>query len=961
MTPERWQQVERLYQAALEREPSQRAAFLKQACAGDEAVRQEVESLLAYEPQAEGFIEAPALQRAAQGLSADQARSVVGRQLGSFKVLSLLGAGGMGEVYRARDTRLNRTVALKVLPSDKMADPERKRRFVQEARAASALNHPNIVTIYEIDSDTGVDFIAMEFVGGKTLDQIIPRKGLRLSEAMKYAVQMADALAKAHGAGIVHRDLKPANVMVTEEGSVKLLDFGLAKLTELGERDPRAEAMTTKQDGESGTEVGTILGTVAYMSPEQAEGKKVDARSDIFSFGAVLYEMLTGQRAFQGDSQMSTLAAILHKEPKPVKEAAASIPRDLEKVIERCLRKDQGRRWQTMADLKVALQELKEESDSGKLAAAPAAQRGHRRGLTWVAALLALLGAAAVSVWFSRSHSQAPEEPLVTVPLTSHSGKERQPSFSPDGTQVAFSWDGEKQDNFDIYVKLIGSGTQLRLTTALDADSCPAWSPDGSSIAFIREGPTGKASVFLVSPLGPPERKVAQISRTTSWPTCLAWTPDGKWLVVTDRNSDSEPLGLFLLSVELGERRRLTSPQEKGFVDSQPAFAPDGRSLAFFREVAVGVQDIYVLSLSKDFQPIREPQRLTFENRVTFRPVWSLDGREIIFSSGPYLSPSLFRVAASGAGKPQRLAAVGEDGTEAAISHRGQRLVYTRELIDVNVWRQEVPGSRGKITAPIKLISSTRVDLEAQFSPDGKKIAFTSNQTRSFEIWVCDSDGSNPLRLTSLGGLGSYGINPHWSPDGERIAFSSLLKDQWDVYVVSANGDKPKRLTNSPAADLTPSWSWDGKWVYFASNRSGEYQVWKMPSGGGEAVPVTREGGFAALESPDSQWVYYTKSEEASSLWKVPRDGGVETQVLESVDQLAFAIINEGIYFIPRADSAGRSSIQFLDFTTKRIRSIATIKSAIRQYLSVSPDRRWIIYSQTDQEGSDLMLVENFH
>ena len=276
----------------------------------------------------------------------------------------------------------------------------------------------------------------------------------------------------------------------------------------------------------------------------------------------------------------------------------------------------------------------------------------------------------------------------------------------------------------------------------------------------------------------------------------------------------------------------------------------------------------------------------------------------------------------------------------------------------MNIWRLEVPGPHGKISSPMKLISSTRFDGDAQFSPDGKKIAFNSNRTGSYEIWMCDSDGSNAHAINFTGCV-TVEVRS-WSPDGERIAFASNPEGQWDIFVTSANGAKPKRLTSGPAIDISPSWSRDGRWIYFASDRSGEYQVWKMPAGGGEAVQVTRKGGYVALESPDSQWVYYTKSVMASSLWKVPRDGGEETQVLESVFGRAFAIVNEGIYFIPRPDSAGRYSIQFFNFATKKIRSITTIERPAGYFLSISPDGRWILYSQTDQVGSDLMLVENF-
>jgi serine/threonine protein kinase/sugar lactone lactonase YvrE len=924
MTPDRWQQIEKVYHSALELAENERPAFLEKACVGDDGLRREVESLLADEKQARSFIEAPALVMAAQAQVQDHAQSRAGQQMGSYKILSLLGSGGMGEVYLARDSRLDRTVALKILPAQVASDQDRMRRFTREARAASALKHPNVTHIYEIGESEGVHFIAMEYVEGKTLAAKISGRPLEPAEIVGIGLQVADALDDAHSKGITHRDIKPANLMLTRRGEVKVLDFGLAKVTRLEGQNMSSDISTVVS-----TATGMVMGTAQYMSPEQMLGQEVDHRTDIFSLGVVLYEMATGSLPFKGDTGRALSDAILHKQPTPPGRVNPELPIDLDRIILRALEKDRELRYQTASDLRAELKRLKRELDSGSSSGTVAvtqaptvASRSRSLLPRWplilvVGMLAALLG---VAVWFSRSTTKVPEDSLIAVPLTSYPGEERQPSFSPDGNQVAFSWNGEKQDNFDIYVKLIGSGNQLRLTTAPEADSCPAWSPDGRSIAFVRERAVGKDSVYLVSPLGPPERRVAEISRTTierDWPRGLAWTSDGKSLIVTDRNSDSEPPGLFVLSVESGEKRRLTSPAEKVFVDSQPAFSPDGRTLAFIGEVAVGVRDIYLLALSEDFQPIGEPKRLTSENHLTFSPVWTLRGNEIVFSCGLYLGPNLFRIAASGSGKPQRLAGVGEDGSELAIAPRTQRLVYTRELIDVNIWRLEVPGPHGKISSPMKLISSTRVDEDGQFSPDGKKIVFSSNRTGSFELWICDSDGSHAQQLTSLG---VFCGGPHWSPDGERIAFG-ILEEQWDIYIISANGGKPTRLTSDPASHIWSSWSRDGRWIYFSSNRSGESQVWKMPADGGEPVRVTRKGGFAAFESPDGQWVYYTKSDGASTLWKVPRDGGEETQVLESVDRFAFAIVNEGIYFIPKADSVGRHSIQFFNFATKRIRS----------------------------------------
>jgi serine/threonine protein kinase len=489
---------------------------------------------------------------------------VTGQSLLHYEILEKLGEGGMGVVYKARDTHLDRFVAIKVLPAAQMADPARKRRFIQEAKAASALNHPNIITVHDINTENGVDFMVMEYVPGKSLDDLIPKHGLRVGEALKYAVQIAEGLAKAHAVGIVHRDLKPANIMVTDGGQVKVLDFGLAKLIERTRTSQFEGTVTLKQENQANTAEGSIVGTVAYMSPEQAEDRELDGRSDIFSFGAVLYEMITGKRAFQKDSKLATLSAILKEDPPPVNSVATGTPRDLEKIISRCLRKDPERRFQNMADLKVALAELKEESDSGTIADSTTAGAPERRKtrLVWALAALAILFAAGAGIWFRflRPVSRpAPE--LKVVPLTSYPGIQMTPALSPDGKQVAFSWDGEKGDNFDIYVKLVDAGTPLRLTTNPAVEYAPAWSPDGRYIAFYRESGAGGA-IFMVPALGGPERRLGQSTETWWSGADLSWSPDGKFLAITDRIAGTDLLGIFLLSVETGERQRLTLPPQ---------------------------------------------------------------------------------------------------------------------------------------------------------------------------------------------------------------------------------------------------------------------------------------------------------------------------------------------------------------------------------------------------------------
>ncbi|MFN0170754.1 MAG: protein kinase domain-containing protein [Bryobacteraceae bacterium] len=409
---------------------------------------------------------------------------MIGRKLAHYEIVEKLGEGGMGAVYKARDHHLDRFVAVKVLPPGKVSDPERKRRFVQEAKAASALNHPNIVHIYDIASDSGTDYIAMEYVAGRTLDAVIPRQGMRLNEALRVAIQVADGLAKAHAAGITHRDLKPSNIMVDADGRVKILDFGLAKLTDRTETSEHDVTVTQGQN----TAEGTIVGTVSYMSPEQAEGKPVDAGSDIFSFGAVLFEMMTGQRAFHGDTPMSTLAAVINKEPKPLSELSPVTPRDLDRIVTRCLRKDRTRRAQNMDDVRLALEELKEESESGRLAAESLPKAGSvKRGPAWrIPALVALLVAAAAGgAWWWKNRSRLETPSLTMRALTADAGRTVAPAISPDGKLVAYASDRATGKNLDIWVHSLAKGAQpVRLTRHDADDTDPAFSPDGGILAF---------------------------------------------------------------------------------------------------------------------------------------------------------------------------------------------------------------------------------------------------------------------------------------------------------------------------------------------------------------------------------------------------------------------------------------------------------------------------------------------
>jgi Tol biopolymer transport system component len=889
---------------------------------------------------------------------------MVGRIVSHYELVERIGEGGMGVVYKARDNRLGRFVALKVLPPDRVADPERRKRFVQEARAASALNHPHIVTIHDIDEADGVHFITMEHVEGCTLAERIGRRGLPLRETLQLGIQIADALAQAHARGIVHRDLKPGNVMVTPAGEAKVLDFGLLKLVET---DVSEEAAT---DVKPATAEGTVVGTAAYMSPEQAQGLRVDARSDIFSFGSMLYEMVTARRAFPGETKVSTLAAILREEPRPLSEVSPGVPKELESVIQHCMRKDPARRFQHMEDVRTFLEQLCEDSDSGRLAAAPTPRRSVLSRPALAAIVVAALATtAAVGLWLARRESPRADAPLVASPLTTYPGFEVEPSFSPDGTEVAFAWNGEKQDNFDIYRKLVGVGEPLRLTHDPGDDLCPAWSPDGRFIAFLREPPHGPPGVYLIPALGGAERRLADVGLdAVPWfwhsAASLAWTPDGKRLIVADAPKD-QPAGLFLLSPQTGEKRRLTSVPGTAAQDWSPALSADGRMLAFAREVDLGKSDVYVLRLTPDGTAEGEPRRLTFHDRDAGSPVWTADGQEILFSLGSWLSErQIVRISAAaraGARLPERQVSAGEDATTLALSAKPSRLVFSRRALDANIYRIELRGPGRTAGEPQLLVGSTRLDHIADYSPRGDALAFDSTRSGSEEIWVADADGRNPRQLTSM--AGPLTANPRWSPDGRRIVFDSRREGSTDVYLIGPDGAGLRRLTDHPGSEDEPTWSRDGQWIYFASDRTARTEVWKMPAGGGETVQVTRNGGRDALESQDGRWLYYAKGGTGAELWRRPLAGGEETRLLEGLSYAYnYVPTNEGVYFIRGSKSnflKDELSLEFLDLSTMKVRPVLHTRRPAGLGLAISPDGHWLTYSQWEASGADLVAVEN--
>jgi Tol biopolymer transport system component len=776
----------------------------------------------------------------------------------------------------------------------------------------------------------------------------------------------------------VHRDLKPSNDIVDGHGRLKLLDFGLAKLIDPSGPAAWSDGPTITHPA-SMTAHGVIVGTVAYMSPEQAEGKAVDVRTDIFSFGSVLHEMVTGQRAFQGDSPLSTATAVLREEPKLVSQLREGVPRELERLISRCLRKDPERRWQAMSDVKIALRELKDETDSGASPLGVAAGPRPRSHVWTAAALIALVaGVIGVAFWRDRGGDRVatPPGPFTAIPLTTYPGREQQPSFSPDGNSVAFIWNGETEDNWDVYVKLIGAGSPQRLTTDPAIDLSPAWSPDGRWIAFGRVRDDLRVAILVVPSRGGPEREVLETrtSGVLGRGQILAWSADSRFLVVPTSPAVDRPVVLTAVEVASGVTKPVTKESPDFGADLLPAISPDGRMLAFVRHPrGLRTGELCLQELSAAFDAVGEPRHLAGKGVIYHGVAWNAGGRDVIVASGNSGDVALWRIPVQHPERIGRLSPFGEECRQPSVAALQDRLAFTRARWDENTWRVTLSGPGQTAGAPVQIVGSTRSELNAQFSPDGSRIVFESMRSGAQELWISDQDGRNALQITSFNGR--LGGTPAWSPNGQTIAFDLRNEDgRGDVYVVPARGGAPVRLTDDPADDLVPTWSRDGHWIYFGSTRSGIYQIWKMPAQGGTAVQVTQHGGTYGKESADGKYLYYGRTLPVTALWRVPVAGGEEVQVFPRLASYGnFAVATDGIYFEERlpGNPLGHTpdftpftrleaAIDFLSFATGKVNRVLTLDRHAGHGFDVSPDQRTLLFAQMDDFTEDLMLVENF-
>jgi len=823
-----------------------------------------------------------------------------GSKLGSYEVLAALGAGGMGEVYRGRDTRLGREVAIKVLPAERLADESRRRRFVQEARAASALNHPNIVTIHEIESADGIDFIVMEYVAGQTLDRLVPKSGMPVSDALRLAIPIADAVAAAHAKGIVHRDLKPANVIVSREGMVKVLDFGLAKLAvEQGD-----ETLATETEGVSAalTRSGMIVGTAGYMSPEQATGGKLDARSDIFSFGATLYEMVTGRRAFGRGSRAETLAALLQEEPKPPSSVVSNVPRQLERLIQRCLSKDPARRAQHMSDVMVELKQIHDEQGSPVEEVADSPMRRWPIGVA--AAVTALSLAAALGLALRRAPSQSGGSVTrFSIPL-------------PEGTQlaeivpsVAISRDGskivvavERGRAQELHLRELAGSEWKRLAASGDASS-PFFSPDGSWVGFFTAGNLNRVSVAG----GNPQVVCAVTATQRRIGNTAVWGEDG-WITYAGWPAP----GLWRCPSAGGTREQLNGSESaagsRPVIDSGPIWLPGGSTVLFGAWTA-GKAEIEALSLAQARRrvvigPASSPSYagtghllLGWDNQILAvpfdantlgtrgAPLAVVDGVRMGVGFSPradyavsdngtlvYFAgrETLTRlVTTDRTGRVAPLPLPSDDYRTPALSPDGQRVaVEILRGAGRDVWIADL--RRGSVSR----LTSDEDSTAPLWSPDGNDIVYTSSQPGQYNLFKKGVDrGGAPARLTTSA---HAQLATSWAPDGRALLFNDVdPQTKIDVWVLSLNGAQaPSPLLNTPARELSASFSPDGEWIAFQSDESGRFEIYvqSFPQAR-ERRQVSNDGGIQPFWNKNGRELMYLSDDRVVSVAFDTRQG----------------------------------------------------------------------------------------
>ena len=916
-------EIEELYRAASRLGPKERSALLGQVHA---ELRSEVEALLARDD--------PGSTQTAVG---------AGTQLGPYKIEARLGAGGMGEVFRARDTRLGRTVAIKILPHDKVADPQCKRRFMQEARAASALNHPNIVTLHDIASDSGVDYLVMEYVPGKSLDKLVTFRGLPVEEATGYATQIAGALAAAHAAGIVHRDIKPANVIVTAESQVKVLDFGLAKLME---RAPLDQGETLTQESTQ-TQGGMVMGTIAYMSPEQATARPLDHRTDIFSLGVVLYEMLAGRRPFRGESPVETMSAIIH-DPAP---ALSHHPPEVDEILAKALAKDPKDRYQHAGDLRLDLWRFQRAwqtkslpSMRGVVATQP------RRWTGWaIGAAVVTLGLISAGWWVDHRGTAAfVVNPLANAQFTRFTdfpGSENDAAISPDGKWVAFVSD--REGPFDVWLSQVGTSRFFNLTQGKEdslrlAVRDVGFSADGSEIWLSGAKPDRR--LRLIPLMGGTPRPFLSNGAVN-----VAWSPDGSRLVY-HTYEDGDPM---FVADRTGANARRIFAEGPGLHHHYPVWSPDGQWIYF----ASGIQAIWEYDVWRIAASGGKPERLT-HHRSDVRYPTPISGRTVLYvspaedGSGPWLWALDVERKIT-----QRVSFGLEKYTSVAATADGRRLVATVANPSASLWSVPIldhPSEEHDVKAfPLP----TPRALAPRFG--GTSLFYLSSRGTGDGLWRYQDGQSLEILKGSDGALR---VPPAVSPDGRQVAVVLRRDGKLRLHIVSADGAELRPLAEAIDVRGTSCWSPDGKWIVTGGEDVKGAALFKIPLDGGPPVRLIAGLAINPVWSPDRSLIVYDGPNVSlvSPLMAVRPDG---TPV--DLPGIKLRIEGERCRFLPNGGGLvymqgllPSQDFWLLDLATMKARPLTHLSSlATMRTFDITPDGKQIVFDRL-RENSDIVLID---
>ena len=890
MTPERWQQVKEIFEAAIKYLPEHRELFLSQACRGDEELRSEVESLITSHEKEGSFIDEPAYYAAAELLANEKSDLPSGYLIGNYEVLSFISRGGMGEVHLAQDKRLNRKVALKLLPGVFTKDNDRLRRFEQEARAASALNHPNIITIYEIFQANSTHVIATEFVEGETLRQRLNHAGLSLSEALNVAIQIADALAAAHKAGITHRDIKPENVMMRPDGYVKILDFGLAKLSEETTAAVAAEAPTIQVR----TGAGFVLGTAGYMSPEQARGLAVDNRSDIFSLGAVMYEMFARRKPFEGETPSDTMAAILKNEPTPLQHIVPQLPSELVRIVNKSLRKDREERYQVVKDLWLDLKALKQElefqakldrsvpSDNGggqtatmtrvhsTAGEAPVEHTQARSGISTItqslsievkrhklgvavalAIVFAVIGLGAFGIYklINRKQDVAAFQNIHLTRLT-NSGDVIDATISPDGKYIVYVRSDRNVQS--LWIRQVSTANDKQIVPAASVGYFGiTFSPDGNEIYYAIKTNLDRGALYRIPTLGgPPVRVLEKIDGP------ISFSPDGKRFVLVRGNYPNAGESALVIANVDGSNEQMLAVKRRPDIFSPifftgPSWSPDGKLIAATVTTSSRKSNVFTFSVDDGTEQVLTREPWVFAARVEW--LRDMSGLLVVAGEGP--GSAQHWVVSYPGGEKRRVTNDLSTYRAIALTADGKKLATIGSEGLVNVWVAPNGDAEQAVRLPTGNVGFYGTGgNNLAWTPD-KRIVYSSNEGGSVDIWSANSDGSERKQLTTNGGA-----VPVVTPDGAYVVFVSARQSGRAIWRINVDGSNPIRLSNGPS-DSAPTVTPDGKWVLYISTDGPKPTLWKIPIAGGSPVQVMDHAASSAAVSPDGKLLAYTYPE----------------------------------------------------------------------------------------------------